>query len=53
MALQVSRIEADNKDDELSKAISMSLASLGSTEEESIGAIEAIKPEDRIREGNR
>jgi hypothetical protein len=53
MALQVSRIEADNKDDELSKAISMSLASLGSTEEEAIGAVEAIKPEDRIREGNR
>ncbi|GAA5956870.1 hypothetical protein JCM8115_003847 [Rhodotorula mucilaginosa] len=52
MALQVSRIEADNKDDELSKAISMSLASLGSTEEEAIGAVEAIKPEDRIREGN-
>lgn len=53
MALQASRIEADDKDDELTKAISMSLASLGSTEEETIGAVQAIKPEDRIRDGNR
>ncbi|GAA5862083.1 hypothetical protein JCM3774_006167 [Rhodotorula dairenensis] len=52
MALQASRIEADDKDDELTKAISMSLASLGSTEEETIEAVQAIKPEDRIRDGN-
>lgn len=52
-ALQASQLDADDKDDELSKAISMSMATLGSTEDEAIGLMEAIQPEDRVREGNR
>ncbi|GAA5990371.1 hypothetical protein JCM10908_007340 [Rhodotorula pacifica] len=52
LALLASRQEADDNDDELTKAISMSMATLGSTEDETIGMIEAIKPEERIREGN-
>ncbi|BGP58028.1 hypothetical protein JCM8202v2_005685 [Rhodotorula sphaerocarpa] len=51
-ALQASQLDADDKDDELSKAISMSMATLGSTEDEAIGLMEAIQPEDRVREGN-
>ncbi|BGP51410.1 hypothetical protein JCM10450v2_007352 [Rhodotorula kratochvilovae] len=49
-ALQASQLEANDGDDEMAKALSMSMATLGSTEEETVGVIESIKPEERIRE---
>lgn len=49
-ALKASQVQADDGDDEMAKAISMSMATLGSTEEETVGMLDSIKPEERIRE---
>ncbi|GAA5891598.1 hypothetical protein JCM8208_007334 [Rhodotorula glutinis] len=47
-ALKASQV--DDADDEMAKAISMSMATLGSTDDETLGVVDSIKPEDRIRE---
>lgn len=52
-AIKASQTAADDQDAELSKAISLSMASLGSTDEQAVSEVEKIKPEDRIRDGNR
>ncbi|KAJ8291956.1 hypothetical protein OF846_004739 [Rhodotorula toruloides] len=51
-AIKASQTAADDQDAELSKAISLSMASLGSTDEQAVSEVEKIKPEDRIRDGN-
>ncbi|GAA6055021.1 hypothetical protein JCM3770_006698 [Rhodotorula araucariae] len=49
-ALKASQLEANDGDDEMAKALSMSMATLGSTEEEAVGILDSIKPEERIRD---
>ncbi|PRQ71050.1 Proteophosphoglycan ppg4 [Rhodotorula toruloides] len=51
-AIKASQTAADDQDADLSKAISLSMASLGSTDEQAVSEVEKIKPEDRIRKGN-
>ncbi|GAA5827890.1 hypothetical protein JCM11251_007718 [Rhodosporidiobolus azoricus] len=46
-ALKASQADGD---DELTKAMALSMATLGSTEEEQLSVVETIKPEDRVRE---
>ncbi|GAA5839051.1 hypothetical protein JCM9279_002577 [Rhodotorula babjevae] len=50
LAAALKASQADDADEEMAKAISMSMATLGSTDEETLGVVDSIKPEDRIRE---
>ncbi|BGP19873.1 hypothetical protein JCM10213v2_008004 [Rhodosporidiobolus nylandii] len=49
-ALEASKKSANDEDDDFSKAMALSMASIGSAEEEGVGAVAEIKPEDRVRE---
>jgi len=49
LALALKASQADDADEEMAKAISMSMATLGSTDDETLGVVDSIKPEDRIR----
>ncbi|GAA6062743.1 hypothetical protein JCM10212_000383 [Sporobolomyces blumeae] len=44
-----SGLNATAGEDDLSKALALSMATLGSTQEEAIGVVEAIEPQDRVR----
>ncbi|GAA6037721.1 hypothetical protein JCM8097_002307 [Rhodosporidiobolus ruineniae] len=41
---------SENDDDDLTKAMALSMATLGSTEEEQLSVVDGIKPEERMRE---